>query len=284
MTKIFPPKKLSHTTCEIIDGCSLRYLFENRMRLERERLIPNYGLGGKLLHSAISGSIRRMKREDLETIKNPHDFIEKAVMTVLEDPKDPRMRSDNLMCLKNYIDFMTRRYEHCADSGNFSPFLPIYNEHKLDAVINGVPFTGTLDAVYLDNTVRLIDWKTDKLDVDANLKAKIKAEHLRQLARYGMLYNEVYDKPLFEYNLINLRLKVSLPDTREIITPKMIEEQKYNLPRYWEIANGDIFGKNPHSGACWLCDHRMRCRLHPDVIDLKYYDPKLYDPKLNTPK
>jgi hypothetical protein len=101
LTEVFPPKKLSHTACEMIDSCALRYLFEYRTNLKRERLTPDYGLGGRVLHNAISGSIRRMKRADFEAITKPHDFIENAVMTVLEDPKDPRMRSDNLMCLKN---------------------------------------------------------------------------------------------------------------------------------------------------------------------------------------
>lgn len=255
-------EKTSHSKCERFKSCPLRGYFGDIAFYGPDFIKPkDYAFTGSYTHDSIETWFKRYMEDpdmNIVTLADPGKhfiFTMKEVFRAKEHRIiDMDDRAAIILCLRNFIGLMMRRYNYLKHKGQTNKFLPVFIEKEYFKVINGVPLHGYIDAAFEDDAVWIFDWKTNK-------DGHIKDEYKRQGTRYVMLSEHDFTKPVNEFYVINLRKPVDLNKSRVSITFDMKKQQEIELKEAWDLMTGTHFPKKP--GDCFFCDFKVRCKRYP---------------------
>lgn len=157
----------THSRLMTLNNCPKRFFYEYILKLTPEKTDgPEYGKMGSKGHSVIEDFYRNV------TIPcNPEDdfddLIGRLYIHHFSDVDDYQGRM--LGGLKNFLKLEVDRY-HSLDDKEL--FLPKHNELYIKSDIEGIPFSGRIDAVYHDgDELSAVDYKfTGKRSIGAEQK------------------------------------------------------------------------------------------------------------------
>lgn len=256
-------KQTSHSKCEVFDECPLRGYFSHILHLEPDLVkAKDYAFVGSYVHTSIEKWFLWYIKEDVDfaTLVEPgkhfshvmEEIYKENQYTITDEIDDESI----VTCLNNFIDYMSRRIRYLKYKNLAHKFLPVAIEKEYTKEINGVPFHGYVDAIFEDEQIWVMDWKTNK-------DGHISDGYVRQGTRYAMLVEDDFGTKINEAFFINLRSIVNTQKARVLVTEEMKEKQKLELKKLWDLMNGTQFPKSPTSKPCFFCDWKITCKRYP---------------------
>lgn len=255
--------KTSHSKCNVFNGCMLQGYFKYVVYAPPEPKFKNNAFVGSYAHDSIEDWFAAYLDVDIHDLAFAGEHFANTMQEIYRKNADkipPKAETDAIsddeaicLCLDNFIDFMTRRFDRMQRINMVDSFLPTIVEKRYFQNINGVPLEGYLDAGFLDDRLWLFDWKSSK-------KPDITAEYVTQATRYALLVDasKEFDFPINDFYVINLRTRIDLAKAHVIITEDMKKKEELELARLWDLMNGEEFPK-PQKKNCFFCEYKMRC-------------------------
>jgi CRISPR/Cas system-associated exonuclease Cas4 (RecB family) len=253
-------EKTSHSKCECFSDCLLQGYFKYIAKLPPEPKFKDNAFIGSYSHNAYETWFMMYHDVDIKGIAYPQEHFTNTMNEIYNEKSDtiPTPEDDDaiVLCLNNFIDFMTRRLSYVKQLNMVDSFLPTLVEKEYRKEINGVPLQGFVDAVFQDEKLWPIDWKTSK---DPAITKKFE----RQSTRYALLMDDEFEKPINDFYMVNVRQRVDVSKAHIIITEQMKQQQREELAEIWAMMNGTHFPKPEKKKSCYFCEYKLRCAAYP---------------------
>lgn len=236
----------THSRLVTLNQCPKRFFYGYVLKLTPEKTDgPQFGLMGSRAHQVIEDFYKNITipcspEDDFD------DLIGRLYVHHFSDVDDYQGRM--LGGLKNFLAMEADRY-HSLDDKEL--FIPRHNEIYIKSDIEGIPFSGRIDAVYQDEgLLSAVDYKfTGKRSIGAEQKQQAGIYAILLEKELGIEFNEFAFWFLLHKNKAIKKVK---------ITDTIIETIKRNLYNAVEQSENLQFDRKP-SYLCRWCDYEGIC-------------------------
>lgn len=239
----------THSRLVTLNQCPKRFFYGYVLKLKPEKTDgPQFGTMGSCAHAVIEDfyhniTIPCAPEEDFD------DLIGRLYIHHFSDVDDYQERM--LGGLKNFLTMEIDRY-HSLDDKDL--FLPKHNEIYIKSDIEGIPFSGRVDAVYQEEgLLSAVDYKFTG-------KRSIGAEQRQQAGIYAILLEKELGIEFTEFTFWFL---LHGTDKKRVIRSVKIDEKiiydvHQNINKGVEQSENLQFDRKP-SYLCRWCDYQDLC-------------------------
>ena len=237
---------LTHSRMCTYSDCPKHYFYSYVLNLTPEPKYPEYGLLGSKAHSVIENFYKNV------TIPcKPERYFDHLIGKLYEyefsDIVD--YKKNMIGGLLNFLEMEIARY---YDLENKEIFIPKYNELYIKSEINGIKFSGRVDAVYEkpDGSLVGVDYKfTSSNSIGDTQK--------QQATIYAILLEKELGIKFDSFEFWFLRHKKRTIKTVEI-NDKLISDVNKKVKVLVGKINSMAFGRKP-SWLCKYCEFQSLC-------------------------
>ena len=237
---------LTHSRMCTYEDCPKHYFYSYVLNLTPEPKYPEYGKLGSKAHSVIENFYKNV------TIPcDPEHYFDHLIGKLYEyEFRDIVDYKKNMIGgLLNFLEMETKRYNNLEDK---ELFIPKYNELYIKSEINGIKFSGRVDAVYEkpDGSLVAVDYKFTSSNSIGNTQKQ-------QATIYAILLDEELGVNFSEFEFWFLRHKKATIKSVKI-TDKLINSTRQNVKVIEGKINNMAFSRKP-SWLCAYCEYQSLC-------------------------